>query len=110
MSEKSVAQKLGLKAGRTLLVRDAPSPIAPMLGALPDGAAIVEDGEGPFAAILQFAENRAALVERLPACKQRLEAGGLLWVAYAKGTSRLASDINRDSIRDHALTTGLDTV
>jgi hypothetical protein len=38
MNEKSVAQKLGLKAGRTLFVNKAPTEIGELLGAAPDGA------------------------------------------------------------------------
>jgi hypothetical protein len=110
MSEKSVAQKLGLKPGRTLLVRHAPAPIGKMLGAVPDGAQVSEGGAGRFALMLVFAKDRAALVKDLPGCKAKLEPGGALWVAYVKGTSSNATDINRDSIREYAATIGLDTV
>jgi hypothetical protein len=110
MAQKSVATKLGLKAGRTLLVRSAPGPIADLLGALPDGAAWVDSGSGPFPMILVFARNRAAMIKELPAAKSKLEPGGILWIAYAKGTSDKATDINRDSIREHVASIGLNTV
>jgi hypothetical protein len=110
MSEKSVAQKLGLKPGRTLLVRHAPAPIGRILGAAPDGAEITETGAGRFPLVLVFAKDRSALIKELPGCKAKLEAGGALWIAYAKGTSSKATDINRDSIREYAITVGLDTV
>jgi hypothetical protein len=110
MSEKSVAQKLGLKPGRVLLVRHAPAPISRILGAVPDGAEITETGAGRFPLVLVFAKDRSALVKELPGCKAKLEAGGALWIAYAKGTSSRATDINRDSIREYAITMGLDTV
>ena len=67
-------------------------------------------GAGPFPLILMFAEDRAALVAGLSVCKAKLEVGGALWVAYAKGTSSKATDINRDSIREYVATVGLDTV
>jgi len=35
MSEKTVAQKLGLKTGKTLAVRQQPDDIALLIGALP---------------------------------------------------------------------------
>jgi hypothetical protein len=110
MNEKSVAQKLGLKPGRTLLVRHAPAPIGKLLGAVPDSAEITEVGAGRFPLVLVFAKDRMALVKELPGCKAKLEAGGALWIAYAKGTSKKATDINRDSIREYAVTMGLDTV
>src|ERR1700748_3540455 len=110
MSEKSVAQKLGLKPGKTLFVSHAPAPIGDLLGATPDGAQVTESGKGPFPMILLFARDHAAMAKQLPLCKAKLESGGALWLAYAKGTSAKATDINRDSIRDYVTTVGLDTV
>jgi hypothetical protein len=110
MSEMSVAQKLGLKPGRTLFVSHAPAPISDLLGTIPDNAGVTEAGKGPFPLILLFAKNHATMAKQLPLCKAKLEAGGALWLAYAKGTSPEATDINRDSIRDYVGTIGLDTV
>jgi hypothetical protein len=110
MSEKSVAQKLGLKPGKTLLVQHAPAKIGKLLGTVPEGAKVMETGAGQFPLVLVFAKDRAALLKQLPLCKAKLEAGGALWVAYAKGTSSKATDINRDSIREYVATIGLDTV
>ena len=110
MSEKSVAQKLGLKPGRTLFVRHAPAPIGKLLGSAPDGAEITEAAAGRFPLVLLFAKDRAAMVKELPGCKAKLEAGGALWIAYAKGTSSKTTDINRDSIREYVATIDLDTV
>ena len=78
MSEKSVAQKLGLKTGRALLVRHAPAPIGKIVGAVPDGAEITETGAGRFPLVLVFAKDRSALIKELPGCKAKLEAGGAL--------------------------------
>ena len=110
MSEWTVAQKLGLKAGQTLLVRQQPDDTATLIGALPAGAELVTTEHQPCALILMFAQNRAALVKGLPGCKRQLEPGGALWVAYIKGTSTKKTDINRDSIREYVATIGLDTV
>jgi len=110
MSEKTVAQKLGLKTGMTLLVRLPPEGVAALLGALPSGAELIFDATKPCALILMFARDKAALAKGLPGCKRKLAVGGALWVAYIKGTSALKTDINRDSIRDHVATIGLDTV
>jgi hypothetical protein len=110
MSEKTVAQKLGLKAGQKLLVKQPPDKVAALIGALPSGAELVTAGTKPGALILMFASDKAALAKGLPACKRQLELGGALWVAYLKGTSGKKTDINRDSIREFVATIGLDTV
>jgi Protein of unknown function (DUF3052) len=110
MSEKTVAQKLGLKAGKKLVIKQPPEDVAALIGALPAGAELVMAGTRPNALILMFAGDKAALVKGLPPCKRQLEPGGALWVAYIKGTSGKKTDINRDSIREFVHTMGLDTV
>jgi len=110
MSDKSVAQKLGLKPGKAMFMAKAPKDIAKLLGSVPEGAALSAKGAGPFPLVLLFANDRATLVKELPACKSKLAAGGALWVAYAKGTSTKVTDVNRDSIREYVTTVGLDTV
>ena len=100
MGEKTVAQKLGLKAGKKLFIQQQPEEVAALIGALPLGAELVTEGTKPSALILMFARDKAALVKGLPACKRQLEPGGALWVAYIKGTSGKKTDINRDSIRE----------
>jgi hypothetical protein len=109
MSEKTVAQKLGLKPGKSLLVRQQPDDVAALIGTLPAGAKLVT-ADAHCALILMFAKDMTVLAKGLPDCKRRLEPGGALWVAYVKGTSPRKTDINRDSIRAYVATIGLDTV
>jgi hypothetical protein len=40
----------------------------------------------------------------LPTLKKSLKPGGLFWVTYPKGTSRIPVDINRDIIAVYART------
>jgi hypothetical protein len=42
--------------------------------------------------------------------KERLEPKGALWVAYVKGTSKLRSDLHRDTIREYGDSIGLTSV
>ncbi len=110
MSEKTVAQKLGLKSGMTLTVAMPPDGVADLIGALPSGAKLIFDASKPSALMLMFARDQAALAKGLPGCKRTLAPGGVLWVAYIKGTSALKTDVNRDRIREYVATIGLDTV
>src|SRR6202035_1354123 len=110
MSEKTVAQKLGLKAGQRLLLQQPTEQVAALLGALPSGAELVAFSTKPSALFLMFTRDKAALVKGLPACKRQLEPGGALWVAYIKGTSGRKTDIHRDRIREYVATIRLDTV
>ena len=78
MSQKTVTQRLGLKAGKSLFVALAPGDVAALWGEPPPGASVVEDRAGPFPVVLFFAKDRAAMVQELPACKAKLAAGGAL--------------------------------
>jgi hypothetical protein len=78
MSEKTVAQKLGLKPGQKLLVKQPPDGVAALIGALPAGAELVIAATKPSVLILMFARDKAALAKGLPACKRQLEPGGAL--------------------------------
>ena len=78
------AQKLGIRAGATVLV-DGPAQEAARLGPLPDGVTV---GDPPDADIvIQFAAG-VADVAATPGLMRRVRAGGRLWVAYRKGASR----------------------
>jgi hypothetical protein len=109
-SGKSVAAKLGFKTGVTLLVRHAPATIEAMLGEFPDGATWTTQSRGKFSSILVFVKNQAALTRELKTCRPKLADRGALWIAYAKQTSPLASDLHRDVIHEVAQQAGFDAV
>lgn len=110
MPDKSVAQKLLIKAGQTLLFVNAPRGYRTAIGVLPKGVAIVTTPTAPLDFIQVFVANRAELETHLPTLKTRLKPGGILWVTYHKGTSKVKTDINRDTINAYAHTLGLEGV
>jgi Protein of unknown function (DUF3052) len=109
-SAKSVTQKLGLKSGASLYVHRGPPDLAKLLGVIPEGASVAQDATAPCSLILLFVRNSTELVRELPYCIASLEPSGALWVAYYKGSSGKKTDINRDIIREHAMTVGFETV
>jgi len=54
--------------------------------------------------------SKKELDEQLVKLKARLGSKGILWVTYPKGSSRIKADINRDIIREAALSVGLEAV
>ena len=108
MTEKTLAQKMFLHKAQAVAIVNADTGGAPLLAALGD-VATVADG-APADWLLLFAPDQLTLHSLLPAAAARLLPGGALWVAYRKGSSAHATDINRDTIRAHAPTLGLDTV
>jgi hypothetical protein len=110
MSNKSVAEKLLVKPGKTFLLIGAPTSFEKTLGALPGGAQVLHDVSEPADIIQLFAKSRAELERELPRLKQLLNPGGALWITYYKGTSKQKTDINRDSIAEYATSIGLEGV
>ena len=105
---QSLAQKLQIKPGRSLLLINPPAGYADLLADLPAGS-LREDA--PADIVQLFVRSRAELEERLDAAAAALSPGGILWATYPKGTSKtLKADINRDSINAYAQTCGLQGV
>lgn len=105
---QSLAQKLQIKPGRSLLLVDPPAGYLESLGELPEDA---RREEAPADVVQLFVRSRAELEERLDAARAALNPGGILWVAYPKGTSKtMKADIHRDSINAYAQSLGMEGV
>jgi hypothetical protein len=106
-SSKSNAQKLLVKPGNALMVVNPPRNVDDLLGPLPAGVAVRRFGGGTSHVILYFSGSRTDLESQLPGLKAFLEPGGIIWVAYHKGTSKMKTDISRDSINAYSQTLGM---
>lgn len=86
---KSVAQKLGWKAGKTAIV----------VGRPPD--VLIENFEDADAAaadiMLYFVSDAEALGQRLPSALAFYSEGKSLWFAYPKKSGKLKTDLSRDN-------------
>lgn len=105
MSDKSIAERLQVKRDRRLAVIDAPGDLDAMIGAT-DARAAPEDAD----VVLLFVPDRARFSARLDALLPVLAPTAILWLAYPKLTSALASDLNRDIIHNAVPAYGLSTV
>lgn len=110
MPEKSIAQKLFIKEGMTVLLVNAPAGYAAKLGKLPKDAMIVEGSSAPVDFIQVFLANRQEAEAYAPKMKKLLKPNGLLWLCYLKGTSKTKTDINRDTLHAYARSVGLEGV
>ena len=110
MPEKTIAQKLMIKEGKSLLFVNAPRGYKKLLGPLPKNITVQEAPSPPIDFIQVFVENRQELEEQLPKLKPLLAPNGMLWVSYHKGTSKIKTDIHRDTINEYAHSIGLEGV
>jgi hypothetical protein len=103
-----LAKKLGLKPPMRLVTIGAPSDYAGWLGDLPEGVTLVAgtpSRKGVQAAHV-FATQRGVLARQLATLRTSLEPAGFVWVSWPKKTSKVATDITEDTIREVGLPLG----
>lgn len=115
MSERSIAQKMQIKPGRSVRLVNAPQNATALLSGRPEDIRLLDEpapGETvlPADILILFAHHRTDLETLLPDLRTAITPGGIIWVAYHKGTSLVKTDINRDSIWRYAQTIGMNAV
>ncbi|MGD0707257.1 MAG: DUF3052 family protein [Anaerolineaceae bacterium] len=110
MSDKTVVQKLMMKAGQTVLILNAPKGYEHSIGKLPADIIIHSKAGQPADIIQAFIRSKTELEDQLSSLKSMLKPRGILWITYPKGIGKIAAGINRDIIRTYAATAGLETV
>ncbi|HEX7899256.1 MAG TPA: DUF3052 domain-containing protein [Planctomycetota bacterium] len=97
-----LAKKLGLKAGLRSHVENPPAGYAKTLG-----TSLPRRDEGELDFIQAFVRDEAELRALMPAMKERLAKTGMLWISWAKKTSKLFAGVTEDKVRALALENGL---
>ena len=98
--------KLGIKAGQRALVIDAPSDVeATLMDSLAATTRLPRVAAYDFA--LAFVASRAALKTTLDRLAPKLDDAGMLWIAWPKKASGVATDMTEDAVRADALPRGL---
>jgi hypothetical protein len=101
-----LAAKLGVKIGQRTLVVDAPRDVEVSLKpVLATTTRLKRLGAFDFA--LAFVASKAALAKALDRLTPKLDDAGMLWIAWPKKASGVATDMTEDAIRADALPRGL---
>ena len=101
-----LAKKLGLKPPLKLLTINAPKEYRSWLGDLPEGVALVTRASKPIEAAHVFTTESAFLAAILSKLRDELKQDGFVWVSWPKKSSKVATDITEDTIREIALPLG----
>src|SRR5258706_5863723 len=102
-----LAKKLGIVAGSTIFLADAPKNYMELVAPLPEGVRVVQKIDGETDIVHIFSAERARLAAALRATLERLKPDGTIWVSWPKKSSKVPTDITEDTIRDVALPMGL---
>ena len=101
-----LAQKLGIKAGQKVVTIGAPANYSTLLAPLPEAVSfsrIITAGAG---FVHLFISERKALEKELKRLRGLIAETGVLWVSWPKKSSKVATDVTEDVIRDVALPLG----
>jgi hypothetical protein len=106
-SATPLVKKLGLAAGHTVHVVDAPAGYRSLLSPLPEGVRFAPRLSVSADLTHLFVTSRARLRAALPAMRRKMRADAVVWVSWPKQASKVATDVTEDVVREVALPLGL---
>ena len=109
-STKPLPEKLFMKENYNILLVNAPDDYQSKLTPIPSGVTISSTNRDDNDFIQVFFMNRNEMEKQLKSLKAHLKPDGWLWISYPKGSSKIKTDINRDSIWKYAKSLGLKAV
>ncbi|MEP6607946.1 MAG: DUF3052 domain-containing protein [Burkholderiaceae bacterium] len=101
-----LAQKLGIKEASRVVLVDAPAHYVSLLDPVPPRVKLRLRISPSTEIVHVFTTRRAELQQQLTRFRQRLRSDGVVWVSWPKKSSRVATDISEDTIREVALPLG----
>ena len=102
-SKRSLADKLGIKAGHRLLFIGAPAGYVQALSPMPAGAQVITGAQERLDFIHLFAADEAQLRLALPRLRNALVQNGMLWVSWPKKSSGVSTDLTENRVRELGL-------
>lgn len=106
-SSTPLAKKLGIKDGSRIGLVNAPNGFEKELGELPDRAEFVKRLTNSLDIILFFVLTERALARDFARLAKRLATNGMIWIAWPKKSSGVATDLSFDVVQRIGLDAGL---
>ena len=106
-SSTPLAKKLGIKEGSRIGLVNAPKDFQTELGKLPDKAEFVARLTNSLDIILFFVLTERALARDFSKLAKKLVANGMIWIAWPKKSSGVATDLSFDNVQRIGLDAGL---
>ena len=106
-SETPLPKKLGIKEGSRIALVNAPKDFQSELGELPDNVQFIKRPTESLDIILLFVLNERALTRDFAKLAATLVSNGMIWIAWPKKTSGVATDLSEPRVRQIGLDAGL---
>jgi hypothetical protein len=100
-------EKLGLKPEFSLALLHLPQKVGPLYDALPDDITITHTLSNNLDFIHYFTKDKKDLDSFFPQLAKAVKRDGMVWISWPKGASKIATDLNENSIRDIGLKNGM---
>jgi hypothetical protein len=100
-------QKIGIKPGHRVLLRNHPPSFVKDLGRFPEGAASSDRLSGKANVVVYFTERLAELEKDFDRLSAALVPDGMLWIGWPKKSSGRPTDLTEDVVRRVGLACGL---
>lgn len=102
-----LAKKLGIKEGSRIALVNAPKNFQSELGELPDNVQFIKRPTKLLDIILLFVLTERALTRDFAKLAATLVSNGMIWIAWPKKTSGVATDLSEQRVRQIGLDAGL---
>ncbi|MGC2694797.1 MAG: DUF3052 domain-containing protein [Candidatus Angelobacter sp.] len=100
-------QKIGIKPGHRVVLRNHPVSFVKDLGKLPEGAESSDRLSGKANVVVYFTERLVELEKDFPRLSAALVPDGMLWIGWPKKASGRPTDLTEDVVRKIGLERGL---
>ena len=102
-----LVRKLGIKEGFRVALVGCPDGFRDELEGLPDGVSFVTSVQAQLDLVLFFAKTQSELTRNFSRLAAKLAPTGMLWIAWPKKASRVATDLADYHVRQIGLDAGL---
>lgn len=100
-------QKIGIKPGHRVILRNHPASFEKDLGAFPDGAESTDRLSGKANVVVYFTDRRTELEKDFSRLSAVLVPDGMVWIGWPKKASGRPTDLTEDIVRKIGLGCGL---
>jgi hypothetical protein len=102
-----LVKKLGIKEGSRVAFVNAPNDFQATLGELPDDVKLMKSATNSLDLILFFVLSERILVRDFAKLAARLTNNGMIWIAWPKKSSGVATDLTFERVQRIGLDAGL---
>jgi hypothetical protein len=106
-SSTPLPKKLGIKENSRLAFVNAPPGFQAYLGPLPASAEVVKRLTKPLDLVLLFVTTERVLAKDFAKLADKLASNGMIWIAWPKKSSGVATDLSFERVQGVGLDAGL---